>query len=660
MLIPGLAEGSNISILNVTHMYPTKQPDGKWSKHLLLVVYKDLDTGELHKYEFEDPDYEYFMVKDEVQTIGDHDLFSNLKDCNSYVVPYSKLDKDIAERTNTLTQFKANISNGNRNGNSFVHLLPKVRMSDLKLQSNFLLRFDRAYKNEVFVPTKGYFDIEVDTRKLPEGMEFPRDGVAPVNAISYVNARDKIVNAYILKDDSKSNVEFYNEFSSNHTKVIGELREMLRNHVDSVIYERSLDGLKFSFKFFEDEVGLLYQFFTDVNKDKLDICMAWNMAFDFPYLYDRLCVLSQDPRAIIPHPDFKNKICTYKLDNFNQVIVAKNDRYSVASYTTYIDQMYVFAGRRKSDTSISSFKLDNIGNMVCGVNKLDWSHIGKTFSEFIEKDFKTFIFYCIIDTLVQKCIEDDVGDMEYAIASSIRNCTDLDRIFKQTTSLVNRVAKESYNDGFILGNNHNINNTKKDKYPGAFVADGLKLNSFSMVKINNFPVRLFDNLDDYDFKSLYPNLIRQFNISVSTQIGRLIIPEGLEGENKYNNQYYTRAGRYIEDYASRNHLTFGKNWLGLGTFEQLYDDVCEYLHMFGVFVHGCRETTLFNQIEENQYTPLFTEAKYVQPLFESIFKPVDNKFKDMAKSIRIADIVDTTFTPDEDESSSGTINEEAS
>lgn len=657
MLIPGLKDGSNISILNIFHRYPEKQPDGKWSKHLLIVVYKNLDTGELCKYEYEDPDYEYYMVKDDVATVGDHDLYSNLSDCDKFIVPYSKLDKDIAERTNTLAQFKANISNGNRKANNYVHLLPKVRLSDLKLESNYLLRFDRAYKNEVFLPTKGYFDIEVDTRKLPEGMEFPQKGVAPVNAISYVNSRDMIVNVYILKDNSKSNVNFYNEFVNNHTSVINELRGMLKGHVNDTIHERSLDGLRFSFKFFDDEIQLIYTFFSDVNTDKLDLCMAWNMAFDFPYLYDRLCVLGQNPADIIPHPDFKHKICAYKLDPYGQVIAAKNDRFPVASYTKYIDQMFVFAGRRKSNTSIKSFSLDSIGNMVCGVNKLDWSHIARTFSDFIEKDFKTFIFYCIIDTLVQKCIEDDVGDMEYAVASSIRNCTDLDKIFKQTVSLVNRVAKESYTDGFILGNNHNVNNVKTGKYPGAYVADGLKLNDFSMLKINGRPVRLFANLDDYDFKSLYPNIIRQFNISVSTQVGRIIIPDKIEGENKYNNIYYIRAGRYVEDYASRNHLVFGKNWLGLGSFEELYNDVYEYLHMYGEYVHGCMETTLF--VDTSNAEPLFIEAKYMNSLFTSVYTPIEERFKAMAKSIRIADIVDTTYTPDEDEENSSSDNIES-
>lgn len=646
MLIPGVKDGSNISILNIFHTYPEKQPDGKWSKNILTVVYKDLDTGLVHKYEDDNPEYEYYMVKDNVNTVGDHDLFSRLEDCDKFIVPYSQLDKDIATRTNTLTEFKANINRGNRSGNKFVHLMPKVRLSDLKLESNFLLRFDRTYKNEVYTPTKGYFDIETDNRFLPEGEEFPSGGIVPINAIAYVNASKMVVNSYVLRDNSKSNVEFYNEFVNDHTKVINELKTMLVNHVDPTLYKRSFEGLKFSFKFFEDETQMIYKFFTDVNEDKLDICMAWNMAFDYPYLYDRLVVLGQDPSTIIPHPDFKYKFCKYKLDNFSQVIAMKNDSYKVSSYTKYIDQMVVFAGRRKSDTSIKSFKLDNIGRMICGVNKLDWSHIAKTFAEFIKKDFKTFIFYNIIDTLVQKCIEDDIGDMEYIIASSIRNCTDLDKIFKQTTTLVNRVAKESYKDGFILGTNHNYNNEKIDKYPGAFVADGSKLNDFAMVRINNTPVRLFNNLDDYDYKALYPNLIIQFNISVSTQIGRLIIPGKIEGENKYNNQYYTRAGRYIEDYASRNHLAFGNTWLGLGKFEELYEDVYEYLYMNGQIVHGCRKQYVLEKLKDN-LEPLFIEAKYSTALFTPIYKEVDAKFKNMANSIRIADIVDTTYTPDD-------------
>lgn len=638
-LIPGYPVGSNISALNIIHHRPEQQSNGKWSKHRLAFLYKDLDTGEVHKLEIDKPTYEYFMVKDGCSVDGPRDLYSRVEDCEPVEVEFSKITRDIAVRTSNLDVFNENIRNGNGRANKMLHLHPKVRNSDMKLPHNFLYRFDKQYKNDIFKPTKAYFDIETDNNYLPDHMAFPSDGACPVNAITYLNEETEMVNVYVLVDrTNESSMKFLEEMQDSGKAVVDELKDLCLNHVGKELYNRSVSNLKYNIRIFEDEITLITTFFQTVNKDKPNLLMAWNIAFDLPFLIDRLTVLGVDPRLVICSPEFDHKVCSYSIDTDTLVPTLKNDRYTISSYTTYIDQMVQFACRRKSDTSIGSYKLDNIGKMVCNVEKLSWNHIAKTFKDFIVRDFKMFIFYNVVDVLVQKCIEDTCGDMDFLVAMSILNCTPFQEVYKQTVSLKNRATKEFYDSGFIIGNNHNLSNSK-DSFPGAFVADGRLLNDYSKLKVSGNPISLYNNLDDYDYRSLYPNTIRQFNISASTQVGHIVM-DGMEieNENPYNNPYYNRAGRFMEDYSTANHLIFGHRWLGLGSYEEVYEDILEYGKYYGLD----DRTTKLNMFETD-FEPLPLMVKdngYKLNMFAPIGRP-NQEIVNKVNDIKFYEILDT-------------------
>ena len=86
--------------------------------------------------------------------------------------------------------------------------------------------------------------------------------------------------------------------------------------------------------------------------------------------------------------------------------------------------MIQYASRRKSKIgSYASFKLDDIGLMETGVQKLDYSHITNSVLELPWLDFKTFVLYNIMDTIVQKCIETKTQDLEYIFTKCFTHFT---------------------------------------------------------------------------------------------------------------------------------------------------------------------------------------------------------------------------------------------
>ena len=161
--------------------------------------------------------------------------------------------------------------------------------------------------------------------------------------------------------------------------------------------------------------------------------------------------------------------------------------------------MIQYASRRKAKIgSFASFKLDDIGTMVAKVHKLDYHDITLDIGMLPWLNFKTFVFYNIFDVVVQKCIELKSQDLEYIFLKCIVNNTSYKKGHRQTVYLINRMAKEFDNLGFIIGNNINKRNEKPDKFSGALVGNPLHTDDYAKMKINGVPISVCELLQDYD------------------------------------------------------------------------------------------------------------------------------------------------------------------
>ena len=146
---------------------------------------------------------------------------------------------------------------------------------------------------------------------------------------------------------------------------------------------------------------------------------------------------------------------------------------------------------------MASFKLDFIGDIIAGVRKLDYSHITTNIAKLPYLDYHVFAFYNVMDTIVQKCIEHKVGDIDFVYNKSIMNNTRFSKVHRQTTYLANRAIKEFDDMGLITGCNANKSN-EKTGFPGAYVADPKLVSDKPKKKINGRPIMVCNNLDDFD------------------------------------------------------------------------------------------------------------------------------------------------------------------
>lgn len=597
-------EGSDLTIMNTIYHYPKKLENGKWDKGSIDIIAKDNKTGRKVLDHIEDPIYPFYFAKEPIET---NMLFIEKDKVDLIETPYRDLKKTIAELTDNTDFYFDNLKNKNARANEILHMHPRVFWSDASIEDKYRFLFRTKFQNKTITPTVDFFDIEVDGISLNGA--FPEPGQVPVNAVSLIDTETKQIYSLLLRNKENPLIAQFEE-ETRHQALYDELHEFITMKVGGPEKADSygLDKFKVNFLFYDeiDEIKLIQDLFILINELQPDFLLAWNMSFDIPYLIERCVKLGYDPRDIMCHPDFKEKVVKYyiDMDHYNE-FAERGDKATISSYTVFLDQLIQFASKRKGQKAYPSYKLDTIGEMLVNVKKLDYSKITRKIAELPYKDYKTFVFYNIMDTIVQYCIEHKEKDMNYVLASALANNTRYSKVHRQTAYLTNRVAQMAYSYGYILGNNFNKMNSKPtEKFDGAFVGDPLKLGDYSKLKINGFPVMIFDNLDDYDYKALYPSLEREFNMSANTQIGKIKIPykvHSKEGHIPSENFRFNRSREFSEDFTSKDWLEFCSRWLHLATYSELLDDIEEYLRTQIIFVRQYSNNGL--RIPVRRYDP---------------------------------------------------------
>ena len=497
--IKGYEPGANISILNTIYHKPKKDENGCYSKDSLDIIFKDLDTGEKHLEHIPEPEYTFYEANSNVN-IPTNVQWIEKEKVHPVTCKYKNILKTIADLTNNSSYFYDNIRNGNYRENERLLYIPSILNADMDIEDYYRMEFAKTYKNNTYEPELLFFDIEVDGIDLEPGT-FPGPGQCPINATTLID--DKYKNVYCLLLNNPDNPQI-SEFM--HEKdITKQLKDFVQEHVGGWKNEKrfKLDDFKYHIMFYDQEIKLIYDVFNTINTIKPDFVLAWNIAFDLPYIIERINLLGYNPTGIICSEDFPVKECWYFIDKRAQKFEERNDYGCVSSYSVYLDQLITFASRRKGQKKkkITSFKLDFIGSVVAGVRKLDYSHITHDIMQLPYLDYKTFAFYNVMDTIVQLCIERKVGDLSFLLSKSLSTNTRYAKIHRQTIYLINRATKDYFDMGYIIGNNINKHNEKLS-FSGAYVGDPLLVSDKPKMKINNNTINICENCDDFDYARL--------------------------------------------------------------------------------------------------------------------------------------------------------------
>ena len=606
-LFPEYKPGSNITILNTIYHAPYRY-NNEWISGAITLIAKDANTGRKLVTTIEDPKYEFYICPEEhLDELGTEwvEVFpkDKLKLCEC---PYSKLNYYCADLLEVKAQYSVikQAPNASQEIAKLIHGSNRLFRSNMNISDFYRYKFGQTYLNQPCAITKGYLDIEVDAAKGVS--DFPEHGDCPINAMTFIDHNAMISYTFILED--RSNPQYY-EFK----ELIETDKQSLEDEIWCFIIQSmggnrqkiekyNLQDLRFVFLTYkeEEEINMLVDFFTVINKSEVDFALGWNLVkFDLPYMIDRIKVLGYDPANVICDPSFKRKTVDIRLDmvrkdNYH----LRADAINISSKTTYVDQLLQFAGRRKSKIgSFPSFKLNTIASLVAGIHKLDYTDVTRNLSKLPMLNYKRFVIYNIIDVINQICIEESEKDIDYMLAMALETNTRYSKLYKPSISIYNETCKIYENElGLICGNNINlINPQPKVSYEGAYVSEPRMLGDYAKIRIGDTPIMVCDNVADEDFTSMYPSEAMNFNMSRSTMIGRINILEqvrpdedylfqkavainemGKVKDSTYSAPKFNRSGSFVEDYQSQNWLIFGQRWLSLMSYKELMDYVLWY------------------------------------------------------------------------------------
>lgn len=493
-------EGSDLTIYNTYYNYPVYSDGKKVSDDFIILVFKDNKTEEKKFKIIKKPNYTYYIAKNR----GEFDysrLFVERDKVELVTIPFTELEKSIAEKTDNIDFYKTNLMNKSKGENRKLHTDPDIFFSDANIEDHYRFRFAMTYTNNISKLNKAFFDIEVDGKFAKD--DFVEMGECEINCVSFHDEKSDMIYTFILRNLNNPLIEqFENSVKS------GEFgyQQIHQFVIDKVGGERmakkyKLMNTQFSLQFYDQEIELIEDLFNTIHRCSPDFVEGWNSGdFDLNYIIERIKALGYDPADIMCDKRWPIKVVKNYVDLRNKNELAERGDYTfISGLPVFMDQMIQYASRRKSKIgSYKSFKLGDIGLLEAGVQKLDYHHITQSVVELPWLDFKTFVLYNIMDVIVQKCIEVKTNDLEYIFSKCVVNNTVYRKGHRQTVYLINRMANDWYKMGYIIGNNINRWNEKPPKFLGALVGDPLHTNDYSKLKIDGRAIWICDNLQDYD------------------------------------------------------------------------------------------------------------------------------------------------------------------
>jgi DNA polymerase elongation subunit (family B) len=336
---------------------------------------------------------------------------------------------------------------------------------------------------ELNFPKKTFIDIEIrlETDEFPD----PAKALMPVGLITFVSD-DNV--SYVLS--IMDNEEYPNGLGSEEiSKMELEVNEYFRKieplkekgKDDSYLFQQDF---KIKHKYFKTEEEMLSFFFHQL-VPKFSFVTGWNFTgFDWKYLMNRAKRLKIEAMKNMP----------------SRSVFSKN---MIPKHLGILDYMEVFQTTRPYKV-VENYKLDYISKLVLNSNKL--KHGYSSFFEF-QKDAYLYTLYNVIDTLLVKLIEQKLSILDVAFSMSWVARVDINKVYSPVYITEVLICREFLDQGVrMMKLPWDSAEKAEETYTGAFVKEPIP--------------GYYNYVSCYDFKSMYPNIQMQFNISPDSYLGK--------------------------------------------------------------------------------------------------------------------------------------------
>ena len=242
---------------------------------------------------------------------------------------------------------------------------------------------------------------------------------------------------------------------------------------------------KFVFRYFKTEYDLLYFFFSMLIP-KMAMMTGWNFEdYDWRYMYNRAKLLGIDPTLASP----------------SRILTGQVDR---PAHVGLID--YLKAYKKWTWNSNENYRLDTIGEKLCKIKKVQHS---ESLDDMLHNNFEKYVYYNAIDCCLVKLIHEACNALTCGLTTAWLGRIKAMDCFSTTYIPENLLRASFSGEHKVLGIDPFAKKKEGEKYEGAFVKQPIPgLHKYCTCN---------------DYASLYPSLMRQFNIGPETLV--TLLPE---------------------------------------------------------------------------------------------------------------------------------------
>jgi DNA polymerase elongation subunit (family B) len=306
-------------------------------------------------------------------------------------------------------------------------------------------------------------DIEVDV--TDDGFPEAKHANNRINTIAWSRFPD--VTVFGLKELSGHEIEEIQENLDKHLKPIGK-------------------KYNFLYKVYANEADMLYDFLYNYARHA-PLITGWNFwGYDWQYICNRCNKINMDISWMSPTKQWYKHRITER---------GKKLEIMLPQHKLIVDYLTIY---KKWDRSIDikeNDSLDFVSGAALGISKVKYPG---GFQELYAKDFDQYVFYNAIDTILVEEIHNKIKTMDTFLG--LGNITQVEamKAFSPINMLEATLDRYAYQRKQVFPKINSRNH--REDYEGAFVFEPIS--------------NLYEWVVSFDFASLYPSIMRQFNISV--------------------------------------------------------------------------------------------------------------------------------------------------
>ena len=294
--------------------------------------------------------------------------------------------------------------------------------------------------------------------------------------------------------------------------------------------EVDMHGDLIQYHFCKSEEELLAKFLGYWSKNYPDVITGWNSRFfDIPYLVNRIrCVAGEE---------YANKLSPWKqINTRKQTIMGREQVGYELVGIQQADYLELFKKFGYSYGMQESYKLDHIGYVVLGDNKLSYEEHGSLHTLY-KNDHQKFIDYNIKDVQLVDRIDQKMGLISLALTMAYKGGVNVSDTMG-TTAIWESIIYRRLLSKNIISPLRQIEGISYNILGAADLKDGDKAHSIAGGYVKDPQVGSHDWVVSFDLNSLYPNIIVQQNISPETLVHEYRRPQGIK--------YYMKHDRTVQ------------------------------------------------------------------------------------------------------------------